>query len=127
MHALRVQHRAMPLLLAVMVAIVFLTCGQSGSAAVAQLPFTVTNNSGRGDATYVYVIARNSAGTQGYVDAGGAWHAWSFPSSTPNGPVAAPDVSIAGPANGTSKTITLPPSLAGAASTCRWARSCFSS
>ena len=113
MHALRVQHKTTIPLLAVMAAIVFLACGQAGSAAVAQLPFTVTNNSGRGDATYVYVIARNSAGTQGYVDAGGTWHAWAFPSSTPNGPIAAPDVSIPGPANGASKTITLPPSLSG--------------
>src|SRR6195952_3263328 len=86
---------------------------QSASAAAAQLPFTITNSSGRADATYVYVIARNSAGTQGYVDAGGTWHAYAFPASIPNGPVAAPDVSIAGPANGTSKTITLAPSLAG--------------
>lgn len=86
---------------------------QSASAATAQLPFTVTNNSGRADATYVYVIARSSSGTQGYVDAGGTWHAYNFPASIPNGPVAAPDVSIAGPGNGTSKTITLAPSLAG--------------
>jgi hypothetical protein len=100
-------------LLAVVAAIVYLACSGAGSAAVAQLPFTVTNNSGRGDATYIYVIARNSAGTQGYVDGSGTWHAWSFPSSIPNGPVAAPDVSIAGPGNGASKTITLPPSLAG--------------
>ncbi|MDX6515274.1 MAG: hypothetical protein QOF12_455 [Solirubrobacteraceae bacterium] len=113
MHAPRVHHKATAPLLAVMAAIVFLACSQAGSAAVAQLPFTVTNNSGRGDATYIYVIARNSAGAQGYVDGGGTWRAWSFPSSTPNGPVAAPDVSIAGPGNGASKTITLPPSLAG--------------
>jgi len=85
----------------------------AASAAVAQLPFTVTNNSGRGDTTYLYVIARNSAGQQGYLDAAGAWHAYSFPSTTPNGPVPAPDVSIAGPGNGASTTITLPPSLSG--------------
>ncbi len=86
---------------------------RTASAATAQLPFTITNNSGRADATYVYVIARNSAGTQGYVDAGGTWHAYAFPSSIPNGPVPAPDVSIAGPGNGASRTITLAPSLAG--------------
>jgi hypothetical protein len=113
MHATRVKRAAALPLVAVIAAIVLLASGGAGSAAVAQLPFTVTNNSGRGDATYIYVIARNSAGAQGYVDAGGAWHAWSFPSSTPNGPVAAPDVSIPGPGNGASKTITLPPSLAG--------------
>src|SRR4029078_6959775 len=84
------------------------------TAAVAQLPFTVTNNSGRADATYIYVVARSN-GQQGYVDGGGAWHAYPFPSSIPPGRQnpAAPDVSIPGPATGTSKTITLPPSLAG--------------
>ena len=92
---------------------VALVAAEPASAAVAQLPFTITNSSGRPDATYVYVIARSSAGTQGYVDSGGTWHAYSFPSSLPNGPVAAPDVSIAGPANGASRTITLAPSLAG--------------
>ncbi|WP_181871131.1 beta-1,3-glucanase family protein [Sphaerisporangium album] len=86
---------------------------QAASAAVAQLPFTVTNNSGRGDATYIYVIARNSAGQQGYVDASGTWRAYNFPPSTPNGPVPAPDVSIPGPGNGASKTVSLPPSLSG--------------
>ncbi|MBV9822498.1 MAG: carbohydrate-binding protein [Actinobacteria bacterium] len=89
------------------------TGGPGAAAAVVQLPFTVTNNSGRGDTTYIYVIARNAAGQQGYVDGAGAWHAYSFPSSTPNGPVAAPDVSITGPANGASTTIKLAPSLAG--------------
>ena len=82
-------------------------------AAPTQLPFTVNNDSGRADATYIYVVARNSANQQGYVDGGGAWHAYSFPSSTPNGPVPAPDVSIPGPGNGASETITLPPSLSG--------------
>jgi hypothetical protein len=89
---------------------------QPAAAAVAQLPFTVNNNSGRGDATYIYVIARNgSTGAQGYVDAGGTWHAYSFPGSIPPGTPnpAAPDVSIAGPGNGAGKTITIPPNLSG--------------
>jgi hypothetical protein len=88
---------------------------QAAKAATAQLPFTVTNNSGRSDATYIYVVARSSSGQQGYVDAGGTWHAYPFPASIPPGTPnpAAPDVSIAGPANATSKTITLPPSLSG--------------
>jgi len=88
----------------------------TASAAAAQLPFTITNNSGHADATYVYVIARNGAtGQQGYDDAGGTWHAFAFPSSIPAGQPnpAAPDVSIPGPANGTSKTITLSPNLSG--------------
>ncbi|WP_432920735.1 beta-1,3-glucanase family protein [Microbispora sp. CA-135349] len=94
---------------------VVLAAGQrAADAAVAQLPFTITNNSGRADATYVYVVARNSAtGRQGYVDASGTWRAYSFPSSIPNGPVPAPDISIPGPGNGASVTITLPPNLSG--------------
>ena len=94
---------------------VALVSAQPASAAAVQLPFTVTNNSGRSDATYIYVVARNSANQQGYVDAGGTWHAYPFPASIPAGTPnpAAPDVSIAGPATGASKTITLPPSLSG--------------
>jgi len=113
MHASRVLRTAMVLLLVLSQAAVFFAGQQVASAAVARLPFVVTNNSGLGDATYVYVIARNSANQQGYVDGGGTWHPYSFPSSLPNGPVAAPDVSIAGPGNGTSTSITLPPSLSG--------------
>lgn len=105
------------LLAAVLLAPVAIVAGgvHGASAATAQLPFTITNNSGRGDATYVYVVARNSAGTQGYVDAGGGWHAYPFPGSIPSGTPNpdAPDVSIAGPGNGSSRTITLPPNLAG--------------
>ncbi len=66
MHASRLHRRAIVPLMLIVAAIAFLGGGrQSASAAVAQLPFTVTNNSGRGDATYVYVIARNSAGSAG--------------------------------------------------------------
>jgi hypothetical protein len=86
------------------------------SAAVAQLPFTVVNNSGRAGATYIYVVARNlTTGQQGYVDAGGTWHAFPFPASVPPGQPnpAAPDVSIAGPGTGASKAIVLAPNLSG--------------
>ncbi|TQS25008.1 beta-1,3-glucanase family protein [Microbispora sp. KK1-11] len=93
-------------------AVVLAAGQQAANAAVTQLPFKITNNSGRGDATYVYVVAR-SAGRQGYVDASGTWRAYSFPSSIPNGPVPAPDIAIPGPGNGATTTITLPPSLSG--------------
>jgi len=113
----RLRLAAAALLVLPAVAIVTLThSASSASAAAAQLPFTVTNNSGRADATYVYVIARNGlTGQQGYVDAGGTWRAYAFPSSIPAGQPnpPAPDVSIAGPANGASRQITLPPDLAG--------------
>ncbi|OPG09692.1 beta-1,3-glucanase family protein [Microbispora sp. GKU 823] len=95
-------------------AVVLAAGQQAANAAVAQLPFKITNNSGRGDATYVYVVARNAAtGQQGYVDASGTWRPWSFPSSIPNGPVPAPDISIPGPGNGASTTVTLAPNLSG--------------
>ena len=113
MRTSRVLRVAAVSLLLLCQAVLVLVGAPGASAAVAQLPFTVTNNSGRADATYVYVIARNSAGQQGYVDRAGTWHAFAFPSSIPNGPVPAPDVSIAGPANGSSSTIALAPSLAG--------------
>jgi Beta-1,3-glucanase/Ricin-type beta-trefoil lectin domain len=89
---------------------------ESASAAATQLPLTVVNNSGRGDATYVYVVARNGlTGQQGYVDAGGTWHAYSFPASVPPGQPnpPAPGIAIAGPGNGGSTRITLPPNLSG--------------
>ncbi|MDQ1287282.1 MAG: hypothetical protein QG622_847 [Actinomycetota bacterium] len=84
------------------------------TAAATRLPFTVTNNSGRGDATYVYVIARQG-GKPGYVDAGGTWHAFDLPKNVPagRGNPAAPDLSIPGPGNGASTSLILPPDLAG--------------
>ncbi|MEV6983501.1 beta-1,3-glucanase family protein [Sphaerisporangium sp. NPDC051017] len=113
---MHVSSRRWRLLAAVMMlaqAVLIASGQRAADAAVTQLPFTVTNNSGRGDATYIYVIARNSAGQQGYVDGSGTWRAYSFPPSTPNGPVPAPDISIPGPGNGASRTVMLPPSLSG--------------
>lgn len=86
------------------------------SAASGQLPVTVANHSGRAEATYLYVIARDGrTGRAGYVDAAGTWHAWDFPASVapgrPNPP--APDVSVPGPGNGASRQLMLPPDLAG--------------
>ncbi len=80
------------------------------------LPFTVANNSGRSDATYIYVMARGgSSSQQGYVDGGGTWHAFNLPASVPSGTPnpAAPDVSIPGPGNGAQTAIALPDGLAG--------------
>jgi hypothetical protein len=75
------------------------------------LPFTVTNTTGRGDPVYLYVLGTDlGTGRLGYVDAGGTFTAWS---GGTNPPKAAPDVSIAGPANGSSRTIQLPRGLSG--------------
>jgi hypothetical protein len=76
------------------------------------LPLTVTNNSGRSDAVYLYVlgISLKPGGKLGYVNAAGTHVAWT---GGANPVVPAPDVSIPGPANGQSKTIQIPKELSG--------------
>ncbi|MFD8308658.1 glycoside hydrolase family 64 protein [Streptomyces sp. NPDC059690] len=79
----------------------------SAEAAVpTTIPLKVTNNSGRGDAVYVYTIGTLlSTGQQGWADASGTFHAWP---AGGNPPTPAPDASIPGPAAGQSKTIRIP-------------------
>jgi hypothetical protein len=75
------------------------------------LPVTITNDTGRGDAVYLYVLGVNLAtGKLGYVEAGGAFTAWTGGATVP---VPAPDVAIAGPRNGASTTIKMPKGLSG--------------
>jgi hypothetical protein len=75
------------------------------------LPFTVTNNTGRGDAVYLYVLGVNLAtGRLGYVNSGGTFTPWGAGGLPPT---PAPDVSIAGPGNGGSSTIQVPRGLSG--------------
>jgi hypothetical protein len=75
------------------------------------LPVTVTNNTGRADPVFLYVLGVNlSTGRLGYVNAVGAFTAW------PAGglpPTPAPDVSIAGPGNGGGTTIRVPRGVSG--------------
>ncbi|MGK5684337.1 beta-1,3-glucanase family protein [Actinoplanes sp. URMC 104] len=81
----------------------------ASAASPAVLPLTVTNNTGRGDAVFLYVIGTLN-GRWGYVNAGGAFTPW------PAGglpPTPAPDVAMAGPANGGSTTIRIPKGLSG--------------
>ncbi|GAB2592427.1 hydrolase [Paractinoplanes abujensis] len=73
------------------------------------LPLTVTNDSGRSEAVNLYVLGE-SGGKLGYVSEGGTFTAWPAGGSPP---VPAPDVSIAGPASGASKTIQVPKGLSG--------------
>ncbi|WP_458247464.1 glycoside hydrolase family 64 protein [Streptomyces sp. MAI_2237] len=76
------------------------------AAVPATIPLKVTNNSGRGDAVYVYTIGTLlSTGQQGWADASGTFHAWP---AGGNPPTPAPDASIPGPAAGQSKTIQIP-------------------
>jgi hypothetical protein len=79
----------------------------------ALLPITVTNSSGRGDATWLYVIGVNlGTGRLGYVNGAGTFTAWTGGQLPPS---PAPDVAIAGPGNGGSTTIRFPRGFSGRA------------
>jgi hypothetical protein len=85
-----------------------LTAGSStpAEAVPATIPLKISNNSGRGDAVYIYNLGTNLAtGQQGWADAAGNFHAWP---AGGNPPTPAPDASIAGPGNGGSITIQMP-------------------
>ncbi|MFJ9626472.1 glycoside hydrolase family 64 protein [Streptomyces sp. NPDC101175] len=76
------------------------------AAVPATIPLKITNNSGRGDAVYLYDLGTNLAtGQQGWADANGTFHAWP---AGGNPPTPAPDASIPGPAAGQSTTIRIP-------------------
>ncbi|MFI1050645.1 glycoside hydrolase family 64 protein [Streptomyces griseoruber] len=84
-----------------------LTLGPPAGAAVPDtIPLTITNNSGRGEALYVYNLGTLlTTGQQGWADANGAFHAWP---AGGNPPTPAPDASIPGPAAGRSTTVRIP-------------------
>ncbi|AZS83192.1 glycoside hydrolase family 64 protein [Streptomyces griseoviridis] len=92
---------------ALLTAVLSVQAPSSADAAVpATIPLKLVNNSGRGDAVYVYIIGTQlSTGQQGWADANGTFHAWP---AGGNPPTPAPDASIAGPASGQSKTVRLP-------------------
>jgi hypothetical protein len=76
------------------------------------LPVTVTDDSGRGEAVYLYVLGTDlrPGGGLGYVDAAGTFRRW------PAGglpPTPAPDVAIAGPGAGGSVTLRIPRHVSG--------------
>lgn len=75
------------------------------------LPVTITNNTGRSEATYLYVLGTDiRSGSLGHVNAAGAFTRW------PAGgipPTPAPDVAIAGPGSGGSVTIRVPRFISG--------------
>ncbi|MEV8375431.1 glycoside hydrolase family 64 protein [Kribbella sp. NPDC056861] len=82
------------------------TVAMPANAVPATIPLTISNSSGRGDAVYIYNLGTNlQTGQQGWADANGTFHAWP---AGGNPPTPAPDASIAGPANGQSKTIQMP-------------------
>jgi hypothetical protein len=71
------------------------------------LPVTVTNSSGRGEAVYLYILGQDirPGGRLGYVNAAGTFQNWPAGSLPPS---PAPDVAIAGPANGGSVQVRFP-------------------
>ena len=73
------------------------------------LPLTVNNKTGRTGTVYLYVLGVNlSTGKLGYVNAAGAFTAWTGGATVP---VPAPDVSI--PLTGASTTVKIPRGLSG--------------
>ncbi|MFD4867132.1 glycoside hydrolase family 64 protein [Streptomyces sp. NPDC058412] len=78
----------------------------SAEAVPPTIPLTIKNTSGRGEPVYVYNLGTELAtGRQGWADANGTFHPWPVGG---NPPTPAPDASIAGPANGQTKTIRMP-------------------
>ncbi len=77
----------------------------TANAVPATIPLTITNDSGRGDQVFIYVLGDPGTGRLGWSDAGGAFHPWP---TVGGAPVDAPDASIAGPVDGQSMTIQLP-------------------
>ncbi|MFJ3861457.1 glycoside hydrolase family 64 protein [Streptomyces sp. NPDC090085] len=78
----------------------------SADAVPATVPLTIKNTSGRSEPVYVYNLGTLlTTGQQGWADAEGRFHPWPVGG---NPPTPAPDASIAGPANGQSRTIRMP-------------------
>ncbi len=83
----------------------------SAATGPAVLPVQVTNQTGRGEPVYLYVLGTNlSTGRLGYVNAGGTFTNW--PAGA-NPPALAPDVSIGGPGNGGTTTLQVPRGISG--------------
>ena len=104
---MHVSRKVFSLVAAAATAAAGLTAVATAAEAVpATIPLTITNNSGRGDAVYIYNLGTElSTGRQGWADANGGFHPWP---AGGNPPTPAPDASIAGPGNGQSKTIQMP-------------------
>ncbi len=99
-------------ILAMAASATLVAAGSPASAAgPSLLPLTFTNNTGRGDAVYLYVIGVNlNTGKLGYATAGGTFTNWP---AGGNPPTPAPDVAIAGPGNGATTTVQVPRGMSG--------------
>jgi hypothetical protein len=89
----------------------WITLPASADETAATLPLTVTNDTGRTEPVFLYVLGTNlTTGKLGYADAGGTFTNWTGGAPVP---VPAPDVAIPGPASGASTTVQLPKNLSG--------------
>ncbi|MDT5033955.1 MAG: hypothetical protein QOC94_4126 [Actinoplanes sp.] len=90
----------------------YLAIGQASAASgPALLPITVTNDTGRSDPVYLYLLGTDlGTGRLGYVNSGGTFVNW--PAGA-NPPSPAPDVALSGPGNGGRTTIQLPKNISG--------------
>lgn len=80
-------------------------------ASPAQLPFTISNDTGRTDQLFLYVVGTDlGSGRLGYADAGGTFRAWP---AGGNPPSPAPDVAIAGAGRGGASTVRVPKNFSG--------------
>ncbi|MEV6346268.1 beta-1,3-glucanase family protein [Actinoplanes sp. NPDC051851] len=105
------MRRRTAVLAAIVLALLGTLAAPAQAVGPALLPLTVSNNTGRSDAVYLYVLGTDlSTGKLGYVNAAGTFTAWSG-GSVP--PVAAPDVSIPGPAYGSSVSLKIPRGISG--------------
>ena len=113
MHArtnLRTRMRWLAGLVALAVAApVVAVAAPASAASPAVLPITVTNNTGRSDAVFLYVLGKMN-GRDGYVNSGGAFTPWPVGA---NPPVPAPDVAMVGPGKGDTTTLRIPKGLSG--------------
>ncbi|GGS52273.1 hydrolase [Planobispora rosea] len=117
LHRLAAVALAVPALLAAAPAPATAASGTTTAGTAAQaappslLPLTVTNRSGRGERTYVYVLGTDLAtGRLGYANASGAFTPWPAGSIPPS---PAPDAAIPGPDRGAAKTLRLPLGMSG--------------
>ncbi|MFD3697049.1 glycoside hydrolase family 64 protein [Streptomyces sp. NPDC058646] len=92
--------------LAVAAGLTVLGPSASAEAVPETIPLTIKNSSGRSEPVYVYNLGTQlSTGRQGWADANGTFHPWP---AGGNPPTPAPDASIAGPADGQTRTIRMP-------------------
>ena len=108
---MRLRLRSLLLSLSLVIPVTAVVATPAQAIGPAILPVSVTNNTGRGEAVYLYTIGvQLSSGRLGYVNQAGTFTAWSGGQLPPS---PAPDVAIGGPGNGGTTTINFPRGFSG--------------